>query len=90
MTHITIDNAKVEIPPNESGHHRGLHVVVINPSSGKISQSQVFDTYESSASFDDFIIYDVFAGDIIVAACRDDCFRNLSENAKQWFSDMGS
>ena len=26
----------------------------------------------------------------MVAACKDDCVTNLSENAKKWFADLGS
>ena len=29
-------------------------------------------------------------GDIIVAACKDDIKKNLSENAIKWFQSMGS
>ena len=29
-------------------------------------------------------------GFVIIAACMDECFTNLSRTVKQWFTDMGS
>ena len=42
---ITINGEQVKLDPNEHGHNRGLHIVVVNPEDGKIELAQVFDTY---------------------------------------------
>ena len=52
---ITINNYKVAVNKNENGHERGLHLVVINPESGQIEISRVFDTYKSSSELENFI-----------------------------------
>lgn len=65
-------------------------MVVINPANGKVSSAKIFDTYESSDRFDDFITNYVPANYIVVAACKDDCVTNLSQKGKQWFAQMGS
>lgn len=50
---ITINNVTVEMS-NDTKDHRGLHIVVINPSTGGVELARVFDTYESSDDFDSF------------------------------------
>ena len=65
-------------------------MVVINPFNGHIMTAKIFDTYESSDEFDDFLRNGVPEGCIIIAACKDECTRHLSFRAKQWFEDMGS
>ena len=67
---------------NGSVDYRGLHIAVINPSSGEIISSQVFDTYISSKKLEDFIATEVLDGSIIVAACKDECTKNLSQVCK--------
>lgn len=53
--------------------------------------AEVFDTYQSSESLDTFIeCTDLGFGNIVIAACKDDCFTHLSFQAKHWFSNMGS
>ena len=64
---------------NENGHYRGLHIAVINPKSGKIVSTHIFDTYKCSDKFDDFINNDVPNHCIIAAACKDACNENMSE-----------
>ena len=51
---IKINNALVEVQKNQSNHHRGLHLVIINPSNFRIEYAKVFDTYKDSTSFDVF------------------------------------
>ena len=75
---------------NESGHYRGLHVVVINPNTGKVDFKNVFDTNQSSEALETFIDTGITEGFIIVAACKDDCVTNMSDKVVQWFADMGS
>ena len=58
---------------------RGLHIVVINPENYKVEQSKVFDTYASSEGFDEFISEMIPDSYIIVAACKDDCVKSLSQ-----------
>ena len=52
---ITIDGEPIEVAPNEDGHYRGLHVVVLHPNTGKIETARVFDATISSEAFDTFI-----------------------------------
>ena len=68
-----------------------MHIVVINRKTGRVEAAKVFDTYKRSDNFDEFISDDGIAfGSIIVAACMDDCITNMSQEAKRWFSNMGS
>ena len=69
---------------------RGLHIVVVNRATGSVEMAQIFDTYKYSYGFDDFIKDDIPEDHIIIAACKDDCVTNLSDDAKQWFADLGS
>ena len=43
------------VKPNENGHFRGLHVVLIKPEEQKACWGKVFDTYKSSKAFDEFV-----------------------------------
>ena len=45
---ISINDIPVVVQKNCNNHYRGLHIVIINPQSGKIELAQVFDTYQSS------------------------------------------
>lgn len=65
-------------------------MVVINSSNGDFEVAKVFDTYKTSEELDQFIHGAAAEGDIVIAACKDDCVTNLSEKGKQWFADMGS
>ena len=67
---------------NDHGHFRGLHMVVINPTNGKIETAKVFDTYITSEGIDDFITREMPEGWIVVAACKDECVTQLSQRAK--------
>ena len=68
-----------------------MHIVIINPKTCTVKFAKVFDTYKSSDDLDKFIdLENINFGFIVVAACKDDCARKLSENAKLFFSLMGS
>ena len=82
FSRITINDEKVNFQPNENNHDRGLHIVIINPFNGQIESAKVFDTYESSAALNKFILEDVPQSYIVVAACKDECSTNLSGEAK--------
>ena len=76
---------------NEHNHYRGLHVVVISPKNGEVLFAKIFDTYKSSEEFELFITNHKPPEDsIVIAACKDECVKNLSKLAKKFFSDMGS
>ena len=45
----------MEVESNESGHYRGLHIVIINPFTGIVESAQVFDTYKTSKRLNEFI-----------------------------------
>ena len=63
----------------------------MNPISGFVEWTGVFDTYKSSEAFEWFIENsDIADGYIIIAACKDDCSNNLSLLSRQWFKTMGS
>ena len=90
---ITLNDVEVKMGANESEHHRGLNIVVIDPSflGGKVVFAQAFDTYTSSLSLEGFIktfpiIYG--ADKIIVVACKDECTKNMSQSVKTWFTDQ--
>ena len=68
----------MQVTQNENNHYRGLHVVILDPLNGEIKSRQVFDTYKSSEKFDWFISNEVKPDDIVVAACMDECTKNLS------------
>ena len=88
---ITVNNVPIFMEKNESQHYRGLHIVLIDSNTGSIKLAKVFDTYKSSKAFDNFITSTpIPEGYIIAAACKDDCISNLSDEAIQWFADMGS
>ena len=65
-------------------------MVIIDSLNASIVFAQVFDTYKTSTGFDEFIAQPIPKGHIIVAACKDDCASNLSNQAKFWFANMGS
>ena len=87
---IVINHVPITLQNNENGHDRGLHIVLVNPADAKVEFAKVFDTHESSQHLDNFIATGVPDGHIVVAACKDECFTNISESAKKWFTDMGS
>lgn len=67
-----------------------MHIVILNPVNGKVETVKVFDTYESSEKFENFINNDIPYSYIIVAACKDECMTHLSRKCKLWFTNMGS
>ena len=87
---ITVCGVKVVVQKNCNGHYRGLHIVVINPNNGVVETAKVFDTYESSKEFEEFIDKPLPIGHIVVAACKDECSNHLSHEAKMWFCNMGA
>ena len=66
-----------------------MHIVIINPKSGKVKLAKVFDTYKTSELFDEFIT-GIPQGYIVVAACKDDCWTSLTRAGQAWFLAMGS
>ena len=75
---------------NESGNMRGLHIAVVNQLDGKVVSAEVFDTYKTSLALDRFIDQGIPEGCIVVATCRDDCTKALSDKAKTWLMGLGS
>lgn len=49
---ITINNKQVQPEKNSQGHHRGLHIVLIDQQDYRVVLAKVFDTYRSSTAFD--------------------------------------
>ena len=78
---ITINDVPIEVGKNESGHYRGLHIVLVNPLNGNVEWARVFDTYKDDKAFDEFTKM-VPDGTIVIAACKDDCVTQLSEEGK--------
>lgn len=68
---MTINETQIDFPASNSG--RGLHMAIIDPRTGKLKMGAIFDTYKSSDSLNEFIAKCVPQGDIVVAACKDDC-----------------
>jgi len=56
--------------------------VIIDKNNGKVVKARVFDTYSSSDDFEKFILNDVPLDSIVIAACKDDCSKSLSEKGK--------
>ena len=54
-------------------HNRGLHIVIVNPLTGKVVLAKVFDTYISSEEFERFAKDKIDFGFIVIAACKDEC-----------------
>ena len=75
---------------NENFHYRGLHIVILDPRNGSPTEAHVFDTNETSKEFDAFIEKGVPEGHIVIAACKDDCVKEMSQKGKDWFEAMGS
>ena len=66
-----------------------MHIVVIDPKNGEIEWARVFDTHESSEEFEEFC-GKIQQGHIVVAACKEDCQKNMSNGIKNFFAYMGS
>ena len=49
------NDESVYLEKNENDHYRGLHIVIINSTNGKIEHAKVFDTYKSSSLLETFI-----------------------------------
>ena len=84
-----VDGVDIPVQPNENGHFRGLHIVVINPINGKVSKAQSFDTHESSVAMGKFVA-DLEQDWIIVVACKDTCVKAMDENIVYWLANLGS
>ena len=80
----------MQIEENSSSHCRGLHMLIICPISRKIKVQKCFDTYTSSEDLEKLIDNEILDGDFVIAACKDECARNLSHKVKAYFSEMGS
>ena len=92
---ITMNDKTIEIASNSNGNHRGLHIVVVDPATVQVVHAKVFDTYMGSEEFELFISGQqeelvMREGWIVIAACKDECVRRLSGDAKRWFEEMGS
>ena len=87
---ISINDAKVHVHKNSDHQYRGIHIVLINPQTGKVIFGKVFDTYKSSDTFHDFMQKPIAPGTIVVAAVRYCGVTGLSYPAKVWFGDLGS
>lgn len=79
----------VDVWENQSQNMRGLHVVTIDPKTGELWTGNCFDTYLTSSHMEK-AIEKIPKGYIVVAACKDECSRNLSMSAKLFFAYMGS
>lgn len=90
MARITINKIAVRLEKNEHKHWRGIHVVIINPLDCRVERASIFDTYESNEAFDNFADIDIPENFIVVAACKDDCVKHLTEKGRQFFVDLGS
>ena len=51
----------------------------------------MFDTYKTSDKLHAFIDeFEHDTGDIVIAACKDECKKNLSPKAMDWLTKLGS
>lgn len=88
---ITLNDIPVKLERNSNQTYRGLHIVLLSQTTGEVVEARVFDTYRSSAPLETFIDSSIPGENcIIVAACKDECFTNLSDKVKDWFRELGS
>ena len=79
---ITINGTQVEVAQNENGHHRGVHIAVIDPSNGEVKTAGAFDTYLTSLKLQEFIARGWAPGFIVAAACKDASVSSISKDCK--------
>ena len=66
-------------------------MIIFNPFQARVELARVFDTYKDPEHFEKFIdTFDIPEGYMVLAACMDECVKNLSEAGKQWFVKLGS
>lgn len=88
---IKLNGFQVTMEKNESGHYRGLHLVIFNPYKGVVTTAKVFDTYKSSKRVNEFTKgLELPDGHLVIAAVMDDAAKKLSHRARQWFEKLGS
>ena len=91
---IKINGTAVDIP-NDDGYSRGLHVVVVNQTSGAVIHREVYDTSAEisvkppSVHFAN-LIASQSNGTIVAIAIKDEAIDNLSEQAKKACESIGS
>ena len=67
---ISINDEAVDVANNESNNQRGLHIVVVDASTGEVTNAKAYDTYKSSEVMEYFIDnLHVPDNHIVVAAC---------------------
>ena len=86
---ITVDGEVIDCGKNENGHDRGVHIVVINPLTGKVRNAKVFDTYKSSEEWNNFILT-VPQGYVVAVACKDECSKSWNWGGKKFLVHMGA
>jgi hypothetical protein len=86
MAKITVNGVEYSSPSRE------LRIVVINFKTGAVERSEKFDTHLSpgTLSLESFIDNFKSDGQIIAAACKDECSHRMSTKVKSWFKAMGS
>ena len=88
---ISINDVPIEVAENESGHFRGLHLVVVDLDTANVEFTKVFDTFKSETTFLAFTLsYDFPENHIVICACKDECMTGLKYKSKTWFQKMGS
>ena len=86
---VSVDGQAVSIP---GGYGRGLNVIVLDESNGKVLETRVYDTdgseseSEKFASFIDGLPY----GRIVAIACKDDAAAQLTKSARAACASLGS
>ena len=91
---IKINGTAVDIP-NDNGYSRGLHVVVVNQTSGTVIYRRVYDTsaeifIDSPSDHFANLIASQSNGTIVAIATKDEAVDNLSEQAKKACKSIGS
>ena len=91
---IKINGTAVDIP-NDNGYSLGLHVVVVNQTSGAVIYRRVYDTsaeisIDSPSDHFANLIASQSNGTIVAIATKDEAIDNLSEQAKKACKSIGS
>ena len=90
---IKLNGSVVNIP--YKGYDRGLHVMVVDEASGKITETRVFDTSAESGAYSssDQFIWLIEAqpqGRLVVIAIKEEAIAHMSDDAKRACESIGS
>merc|ERR1711918_20006 len=84
--HMTVGDRVLPWAKNDKGHHRGIHLAVINPANSEVVAHIAYDTHGSAAETGRLIgAIKHFKGSKVVymLACGDECVYRVSKTARR-------